>query len=761
MNETNRITITIDEQEVEVPEGELIVEAVKRIGKEIPIFCYHPLLKPVGMCRMCLVEVGFRQDDGTVRKLPKPQAACTLPASKGMVVWTETEQVIKDRRAVLEFLLINHPLDCPICDKGGECPLQNNTLFYGPSTSRYTEVKRHLPKAYPLSKYVTLDLERCIQCARCTRFTEEISGDGQLAMLFRGAQMQPHTYQMTDFNSRFSGNTIEICPVGALTSTTYRFRARPWDLHVGESICTGCSNGCNVWLDHRRNHLVRINARPNPDVNEDWTCDKGKFGHEHLYKPDRPGDVLIRRGDDFVKADWEQAYEAIIEAFTGAVESGGPNAIAGLGGARVTNEDNYSFQKLFRLYLRSNNLDHRIAGGWGPSPLGRLGTRTMQNSIASLENAGAIFVFGTQLAEEQPIVYLRVRKAWFRHGAKIVVAATEPTDVDAFADVVLHYRAGTEAALLAGLLRLVMESVAPEEVAGFDELRQSVAEMTPERCEATTGVGREALRRAATVLVEAEGLMTLFGALVKSHADAEQIEEALVALTIVTGNDLRENGGLNYLVPEAGSHGALDMGVLPDRLPGLAPLSEGGRFGEAWGASIPAEPGMNAEQILRACAEGKIKALFLHCCDPLTEFPDRALAERALETVEFLALLHYLETESHGYATVILPAQSWAEYDGSFTNVEGRVQQVHRVLEPVGSAKEPWRVFSELAFRLKPHTPPFGPKEIMGEIARVVPAYAHCTYEALGGRGVRIGRHFEPSPRAVHAIRVRQPAAGP
>src|SRR5579862_8084308 len=233
--DTQLVNILINDVDLQVPKGELIVESVKRLGLEIPIFCYHPRMKPVGMCRMCIIEVGFKGPDGTIKKMPKPQAACTLPASEGMAIYTDSQMVHTDRRGVLEFLLANHPLDCPICDRGGECPLQNNTLFYGPSTSRFVDLKRHLPKAFPLSRYVTLDLERCIQCGRCVRFTEEISGDSQLAFRFRGVSMQPSTFELSNFDSKFSGNVIEVCPVGALTNSTYRFRARPWDLETKRS----------------------------------------------------------------------------------------------------------------------------------------------------------------------------------------------------------------------------------------------------------------------------------------------------------------------------------------------------------------------------------------------------------------------------------------------------------------------------------------------------------------------------------------------
>ena len=263
VTEIQTVNIIVNGIELAVPKGELVVEAVKRLGVDIPIFCYHPRLKPVGMCRMCLVMTGAKQPDGTIRMFPKPAAACTMPVSEGLVVDTESDQVKRDRKGVLEFLLVNHPLDCPICDRGGECPLQNNTLFYGPSTSRFIEMKRHAPKAFPLSDYVTLDLERCIQCARCVRFTEEISGDSQLAFRFRGADTQPITFGETKFTSKFSGNVIEICPVGALTSRKYRFRARPWDLQSAEAICTNCSAGCSIWFDHRGGKFARINGRTN------------------------------------------------------------------------------------------------------------------------------------------------------------------------------------------------------------------------------------------------------------------------------------------------------------------------------------------------------------------------------------------------------------------------------------------------------------------------------------------------------------------
>ena len=427
------VNIVINDVELAVPKGELIVESCKRLGIEIPIFCYHPRMKPVGMCRMCLVEVATKAPDGTVRKMPKPQACCTLPASEGLMIWTDTEAITKDRKGVLEFLLINHPLDCPICDRGGECPLQNNALFYGPSTSRYVEAKRHAPKAYPLSEYVALDLERCIQCGRCVRFTEEISGDSQLALRFRGNQTQPGTFELTNFESKFSGNTIEICPVGALTDRKYRFRARPWDLQTNESICTVCSNGCAIWFDSRAGKFSRVRARTNEDVNEEWTCDRGRFGHGFYNSEGRAERVLLRDGDALRPSEWTAAYARILERF---VEGG--DAVGFLAGTGLSNESLHLLSRFASEFALSPNLDYRFE-----TILHEDRTAHVDVPVTELEKAKTIVVFGTSLSDEEPIVYLRVRKAWFLNGAKVIVAHDGPTDVDSFADTLLRYAPGT------------------------------------------------------------------------------------------------------------------------------------------------------------------------------------------------------------------------------------------------------------------------------------------------------------------------------
>lgn len=647
------VNISINDVELQVPKGEMIVESVKRLGLEIPIFCYHPRLKPVGMCRMCLVEMGSKMPDGTIRKFPKPQTACSLPASEGLVIYTDSAQIHKDRKGVLEFLLINHPLDCPICDRGGECPLQNNTLFYGPSTSRYVEMKRHAAKAFPLSKYVTLDLERCIQCGRCVRFTEEISGDAQLAFRFRGAAMQPSTFQLTDFESKFSGNVIEICPVGALTSTKYRFRARPWDLQTRPGVCTLCSNGCNIHVDYRQNEVVRINGRTHEGINEEWTCDKGKFGHYVFNEAGRLSQILTRDGASLRPSAWAAAFSEILGRFRKAT-----NAV--LVSSALSNEDLFAVKSLFQGELAAD-VDFRFE-----RDLSVTGT-AVSTPIEAYETAESVLIFGTSLADEEPIVYLRVRKGWLNHGTKVVVAHSETTDADGFATAVLRYLPGTEAALANGLKSLAEGTGNADEIA------------------AATGVSVAALNEAAASLANTKVITT------RGLLNAEGGAQAAATLAAIPGAEF------NLYARRANEEGAVRLGL---------------------------QQGRNTHQILEACERGEVQNLWLAGIDLFAEFADRDRVIRALENVEFLVVQDWHETETTAFASVVLPMTAPTEAEGSYTNVEGRLQVVRAVLPAQGEAKPAWKVANEIGLRLRPAAPLFNAREVLARIAEQNPAFA-------------------------------------
>src|SRR5205823_1685296 len=417
------VHLTIDDIPIAVPPGTLVWAAAQQAGIEIPIYCYHPKMPPLGACRMCFVEI---------EKVPKPpQTACTTPVSEGMIVHTKTEKVIKARKGTLEFLLINHPLDCPICDKGGECDLQDFTLRHGPGGTRFDLYKRHYPKPVPVSDRVMLDRERCILCQRCTRFSSEISMDNGLVMISRGYKMEVGTAPDHAFDSIFSGNTVEMCPVGALTASAYRFKARPWELKRTPSVCNNCSVGCNARVDVRVDKIMRLMSRPNDDVDDGWLCDRGRWDFDFVNSR-RLRTPLIRRTGQLVEATWDEAFYMIAARLRDIISKHGAGAVGGIGSTRTTNEEAYLFQKLLREVIGTPHIDHHH--GSFPGPRDALTGRPwmMTNSIADIEKAAHIVLIASDPYESQPILNLRIKKA-MKAGAHIYIVNEGATELDRFA----------------------------------------------------------------------------------------------------------------------------------------------------------------------------------------------------------------------------------------------------------------------------------------------------------------------------------------
>ena len=427
------VRLTIDGQEVEARPGELLIKAAEDSGTYIPRFCWHPRMNPVGMCRMCLVEIETPRG-----RLMVP--SCMQPVSDGMVAHTESEAARKAQEGVLEFLLLNHPLDCPVCDKGGECPLQDQTMTYGPGESRFVEEKRHFAKPIPISDLVLLDRERCILCARCTRFSDEISGDPLIEFHHRGDDTQVLTFPDERFSSYFSGNTVQICPVGALTATPYRFRARPWDLHTAESTGMIHTEGSRVAVHASHNRVLRLLGVDNGAVNQGWLSDKERFAFEFIGSPDRLRTPLIREGTGFREAGWGEALDRAAQRLRSVISERGGGAVAALGGARGTNEDAYALSKFMRTAAGSNNLDARMGDGLDARFLAGLAGR---GRIDDLESARSILLWGPDLKETHPILYLRVRRAAQELGAELVVIHPRATGLDDRAAHKFTYRPGT------------------------------------------------------------------------------------------------------------------------------------------------------------------------------------------------------------------------------------------------------------------------------------------------------------------------------
>src|SRR5437588_997529 len=442
------IHLTIDNIPIAVPSGTLVWAAAQQAGIEIPIYCYHPKMPPLGACRMCFVEI---------EKLPKPpQTACTTPVSEGMVVHTKTEKVIKARKGTLEFLLINHPLDCPICDKGGECDLQDFTLRHGPGGTRFDLYKRHYSKPIPVSDRVMLDRERCILCQRCTRFSSEISMDYGLVMISRGYKMEVGMAPDHAFDTLFSGNKVEMLPVGALTASAERFKARPWELKHTPGVCNNCSVGCNARIDVRVDKVMRLMSRTNDEIDDGWLCDRGRWGFEYINSPQRLRTPLIRRGGKLEPATWDEVYFLMASRLQGIIKKYGAKAVGGIGSTRTTNEEAYLFQKLLRQVIGTPNVDHHH--GHFPGPRDPLSGKPwmMTNSIAEIEKASHIVLVASDPYQRQPILNLRIKKA-MKAGARIYIVNESETELDRFAAskiTIPQYAAGAAAKLL---LKTVLE----------------------------------------------------------------------------------------------------------------------------------------------------------------------------------------------------------------------------------------------------------------------------------------------------------------
>jgi NADH-quinone oxidoreductase subunit G len=681
------VHLTIDGQPVAVPKGTTVYQAARQAGIEIPVFCYHDRMPPLGACRMCFIEV---------EKMPKLMTSCTLEAGEDMVVRTQTDRVKEGQRGILEFLLVNHPLDCPICDKGGECPLQDNTLRFGPGRSRFIERKRTFRKHIRMGPVLVLDRERCILCWRCSRFGEIIAGDDALKGFERGFQSQIATPFLEPVESKFIGNTISICPVGALTSATYRFRSRPWDNRHVRSVCPHCGVGCATDLNVRGTDLTRTQAREHPDLNDIWLCDKGFFGYEFVTSGERLRTPLVRRDGVLRQASWDEAL-GVVAAHLRSVPA---DQVGVMGGARSTNEDDYLLLRLFRGIVGTNNIDFRTETAQ-PQP-GGSASWGLDISLADVERADAIVLLGCDLTEEYPVLWLRVKKAIDR-GARLVIANPWGLEIDRWASACLVYRSGTEALLLHAL------------AAGGD----------PEQGSAT-GVAADHLRGVRDRIAGARRPLLLIGRTALEQPAAGDIAAAAQAFCAQS----RETGGepaLGILRGRGNSGGAQMLGLLPDMLPGYRPIGDPAARSAVeaeWGHPVPTSPGRTVRGMLEAARGGALGVLYVVGADPAADYPDAHAWEAARRGLRALIVHDLFLTRTAAAADVVLPALAYAEKAGTVGNIEGRVQHQDQALLGPGEARSDSEIFAELAQRLGT---PFGFaswEEIFAEIGRLVPGWA-------------------------------------
>jgi NADH-quinone oxidoreductase subunit G len=687
------VHLVIDGRPVAVPKGTTVWQAARQAGIEIPIFCYHDRMPPLGACRMCLVEI---------EKMPKLVTSCTQEASEDMVVRTQTERVKQGQQGMLEFLLVNHPLDCPICDKGGECPLQDNTVKFGPGQSRFIETKRTFHKHIRMGPVLVLDRERCILCWRCVRFGEILAGDDALKGFERGYHSQIATPFLEPVQSKFIGNTIEICPVGALTSATYRFRSRPWDNRQIQSVCPHCGCGCATQLNVRGNEVTRTRPREHPEVNDIWLCDKGFFGYEFVNSPERLEVPLVRRDGRLQEASWEDALDRIASALRAAP----PEQIGVMGGVRTTNEDNYLLLQLFRGIVGTNHIDFRT-GTAHPQSVGRA-PWGIDIAIADVERADAIVLVGCDLTEEYPIIWLRVKKAIDR-GARLIVVNPWALEIERWAHSSLVHRLGAERILLAAL----------------------TGRASPDEAAEATGVSADQLRGAAAALAGATRRLVLIGHIALERPDGHDVlAEAEMVQAAYEGTHL------GVLRGRGNSGGAQLLGLVPDMLPGYRPLGDAGARADveaAWGRPLPSTPGRTVRGMLEAARAGELQVLYVVGADPATDYPDAGAWALARAQLGLLVVHELFLTRTAASADVVLPVLSFAERTGTVCNIEGRIQRQDQARLGPGTARPDALIFSQLASRLGTALVWASWEDLCARIGRVIPGW---------GEGVRL-----PCPR--------------
>jgi NADH-quinone oxidoreductase subunit G len=753
---TDKINLTIDGIPIAVPPGTNVVDAAREAGVAVPVFCYHPRMEAVGMCRMCLVAVGTPKKDratGEIEKdetgrlviamMPKLMTGCTTLVSEGMVVLTTTEEVQYAQRGVLEFLLTSHPLDCPVCDKGGECPLQNLTMNWGPGNSRFDyEDKIHFEKPVPLGDLILLDRERCILCGRCVRYQDEIAGDPVLGYSSRGRSWHIISKSDPPFDSKFSGNTTDICPVGALTTADFRFKARAWEVQSMPSICTHCPVGCNISLDMRHDKIMRVMPRENGAVNDIWICDKGRFAQHFIESRERLTTPLIRMGNQLVPVGWDEALQVVAEKFTAIQQEAGGEALAGLAGERLSNEDLYTFQRLFREVLQSNNLDHRV-GAPGEPPDDNIGAELgvgVGTNLMELGVGTTVLVFGADPEEEAPVALLRLRGIAER-GGNLVVANARPTKLDRFATRRLRYRPDNERHVAQGLLCAVLDLIGDQpksaQVTEFDELQSALQGVTVGQMAAAAGVAEADIRAIAQSFVDAENGIIVYGAAALMVGPA--LTQDLGNLAALAGKIGRANNGLIALLPWGNSRGALDMGVRPDYGPGYSQLSE---------------PGLSARELWGAASEGRVRGMYVMGLDPATDYP---AGRPALEALDFLVVQDMFMTATAQVADVVLPAASFAERDGTYVNAERRVQRARQARPAPGECRADWMIVQGVAQALATMNTQtrgfawnyFTVSDVAMDIAEYVPGYAGITHGSLAKTG-RVGVWGRQTNEAIY-----------
>lgn len=785
-----KVRVTINGRTVEVPAGTLVTDAARVAGVHIPVFCSHPKLPPLGACRVCLVEIGLPRRDRDCKPVlgadgapeiawnPKPQTGCTTPVSEGMQVLSDSPMAVKARKGTMEFLLVNHPLDCPVCDEGGECQLQDLAFAFGTDCSRMSDTKRVFVSE-DLGPVVKKEANRCIVCMRCVRYCDEIMGEDALTPHQRGVRTEISSFDRRPLECEQCGNCTEVCPVGALTALPYRFKARPWDLRQHITICPWCSNGCSVRLGVRGTEILRGRGTERRGVNQEYLCVRGRFGYRFVNDDARLTGALVRAPggpgskNALEPASFEEAVAHAAARLREIAARDGADAIAFLGGEKLGLEEQYLLQKLARAVLGTNHVDSRtrlVAPLPGTAFLKATGGGRPSISLDELGRTKEVLVLGDDLQGESPFLQAVLIRGQHQQGVHLTVAHPRRVKLAraSFGGEWLGLAPGSELALLNGLTRAALESGDPtglpaEVAAGLPALRSALAAWTPERAAQATGVPAAAIVAAARRLREAPSRAIVFGRAYAEHAQAAALLQAVENLGWMTGALTAGRSCVLYAGPQSGTQGALDMGLAPDVLPGYVPLADAAArapFEKQWNTRLGTAPGLAAPEILAAAAAGRVKALWIVGDEWARSAPDRALVEQALARAELVIVSDLFLTETASRAHVVFPAVSFAEKDGVTVNCERRLQRTARALAPRRGAKSDGEIFQAVASALGAAWPYRTSEDVFREIARLVPGYAGLSWAAL----LPLGPQWASEPARVAASLLpaadERPAAG-
>jgi formate dehydrogenase alpha subunit len=728
--QTDLVTLTIDGMSATVPKGTLVIEAARQVGVMVPHFCYHPKLSPDANCRMCLVEI---------EKMPRLQTSCSTQVAEGMVVKSASSSVAQEaRKSVLDFILANHPLDCPVCDQGGRCDLQDFSHEYTATTSRFKELKRVFQKEY-FSPLIETQMNRCVQCLRCVRYCDQVMDVKALAPVGRGTLTEIKAFGAHELDCEFCGGCVQICPVGAITSRLSMYEFRPWMLKRTDSICGYCGDGCQITFQTKNNDLIEVNSTYGAGRNNGDLCARGYFGYHVSVHPDRLTSPLIREGDTFQPVQWEEALELVARRLSEIKATHGPEAIGGLITGRCTNEDVYVFQKFMRGVIGTNHIDSSVRYGHlnGVRALQRVqGTHQWTVTFEDILAADVLLLVGTNVTESNPITGLKVKEAVKRRGAQLItIEALEPA-IGAISNIVnlsrhhLGVKPDAYAAAILGILKAVLDqqaidpelsTTAPEY---FKDVTAQLERVSWPVIEGVTGITASAYKEAAESFAKGQKVVILVGPGVLRTSGGSGMVVNLLDLLLLTGKLTKPGCGLAPLAEENNDQGTFEMGGVGDSLPGGKPVGDGEArkaLSQAWGRPVPDFPGASLPQMIEAAQNGQLKALFIVGENPLGSLPPSSGIQQALKKLEFLVCQELFLTETAKNAHVILPACSYAEKDGTFTNTEGHLQPVRQAIEPVGESRPDWEVFSALSVLMGDSMEYGEVKEIGKEIHNLLP----------------------------------------